>query len=100
MRETASPWRQSKVRLGHPIKLTLGIETPRCNDLPAGRSHDTPFHASRCAKRMRTHTANRIDPAYKNRIDPAYNAMTKIGLTNSAKPICLNVPSVFLLARN
>jgi hypothetical protein len=27
-----------------------------------------------------------------NNIDPAYNAMTKIGLTNHAKPICLNVP--------
>jgi len=23
------PWRQSKVRLGHPIKLILGLETPR-----------------------------------------------------------------------
>ena len=27
-----------------------------------------------------------------NHIDRAYNAMTKIGLTNSANPICLNVP--------
>ena len=35
-----------------------------------------------------------------NHIDPAYNAMTKIGLTNCAKPICLNVPLVFLLATN
>jgi hypothetical protein len=35
-----------------------------------------------------------------NHIDRAYNAMTKIGLTNSAKPICLNVPQVVPLARN
>jgi hypothetical protein len=35
-----------------------------------------------------------------NHIDPAYNAMTKIGLTNRAKPVCLNVPSVFLLTTN
>ena len=35
-----------------------------------------------------------------NHIDPAYNAMTKIGLTKRAKPIGLNVPSVFLLTRN
>src|SRR5208283_231741 len=32
--ETVAPWRQSKVRLGHPIKLTLGIQSPRVQRPP------------------------------------------------------------------
>jgi hypothetical protein len=50
-----SPWRQSKVRLGHPIKLTLGLETPRGKRLHAGRAHDSRFIHQGGRKPMRTH---------------------------------------------
>jgi hypothetical protein len=53
--KAAPPWRQSKVRLGRSIKLSAGIQTPRNeNDLRAGLQNHTPFHASRCATRMKT----------------------------------------------
>jgi transposase len=53
--ETASPWRQSKVRLGHPIKLNFGFKTPRGKRPPCRPlEHSTPFHQSRCAQRMTT----------------------------------------------
>jgi len=53
--ETASPRRQSKVRLGHPIKLNFGFKTPRGKRPPCRPpEHTTPFHQSRCAQRMTT----------------------------------------------
>jgi len=54
--KTAAPWRQPKVRLGHPIKLILGLETPR-----GKRPLDRPpaqiarFIHQGARKRMRTH---------------------------------------------
>ena len=59
--ETASPWRQSKVRLGHPIKLNFGFKTPRGKRSPCRPpEHSTPFHQSRYAQRMTTQLNNAL----------------------------------------
>src|SRR6516165_1778133 len=53
--EAATPYRQSKVRLDRPIKLSAGIEHQEMGttSVPVARTIP-PFHASRCTTRMKT----------------------------------------------
>src|SRR5208283_4442404 len=72
--ETVAPWRQSKVRLGHPIKLTLGIQSPRVQRPPC---RPQPRYPVSCIKVREADensyllpVSRRTRPPHQQRVEP------------------------------